>query len=223
MHDKHRRSQTHRASPPRLTRRKGPLVISPDAIVTVHGRSGIWAWQSARCALWVNLDAMRVKSLAWLGIPGGDYAAAVLFFGETLSLEVTFDARKIVELAAGNGDRVQLLAPATANSSSTAAAAPASSRCSRRTTWIRRAPSRPAVTLSCSEDRSQTAPGPGSPSGCPTGASTAWPRIAGLAGKKTLVERARYAACAGILSAGLRCINMQADGRILSWPGPSAG
>ena len=28
------------------------------------------------------------------------------------------------------------------------------------------------------------------------------------------------AACEGILSAGLRCINMQADERMLSWPGP---
>lgn len=54
---------------------------------------------------------MRVKGLVWLGIPAGAYAAAVLFFGETLGLEVTLDAENIVELAAGNGDRIQLLRP----------------------------------------------------------------------------------------------------------------
>ena len=35
---------------------------------------------------------MRVKGLAWLGIPAGDYAATIRFFGETLNLEVAFDA-----------------------------------------------------------------------------------------------------------------------------------
>ena len=48
------------------------------------------------------------KGLAGLGIPGGDYAAAVRFFGETLGLDVAFDAGNTVELAAGNGDRIQL-------------------------------------------------------------------------------------------------------------------
>jgi predicted enzyme related to lactoylglutathione lyase len=48
------------------------------------------------------------KGLAWLGIPGGNYAAAVRFFGETLSLDGAFDAGNTVELAAGNGDRIQL-------------------------------------------------------------------------------------------------------------------
>jgi hypothetical protein len=75
MHGKHRRSQTHRAPRSRLTHKQGPAAVSPDAIVTVPGISGSWAWRSARCALWVNLDAMRVKGLAWLGIPAGDYAA----------------------------------------------------------------------------------------------------------------------------------------------------
>jgi catechol 2,3-dioxygenase-like lactoylglutathione lyase family enzyme len=51
---------------------------------------------------------MRVKGLVWLGIPAGAYAAAVRFFGETLGLEVAFDAGNTVELAAGNGGRIQL-------------------------------------------------------------------------------------------------------------------
>ena len=65
-------------------------------------------------------------------------------------------------------------APATATSSSTAATALASSRCSRWTTWIRRAPSWSAAAPSCSVGRSQTAPGPGSPTGHPMGISTGW-------------------------------------------------
>ncbi len=59
----------------------------------------------------VNLDAMRIKGLVWLGIPVGDYAAAVRFFGETLGLEVAFDEGTTVELGAGNGDRIQLFGP----------------------------------------------------------------------------------------------------------------
>ena len=54
---------------------------------------------------------MRVKGLVWLGMPAGDYAAAVRFFGETLGLEMAFDAGNTVELAAGNGDRIQLFGP----------------------------------------------------------------------------------------------------------------
>jgi hypothetical protein len=55
---------------------------------------------------------MRVKGLAWLGILADAYAAAVRFFGEILGLEVAFDAGNAVELAAGNGDRIQLFGPA---------------------------------------------------------------------------------------------------------------
>jgi hypothetical protein len=54
---------------------------------------------------------MRVKGLAWPGIPAGDHAAAVRFFGENLGLEVALDAGNTVELAAGNGDRIQLSGP----------------------------------------------------------------------------------------------------------------
>jgi len=51
------------------------------------------------------------KGLVWLGMPAGAYAAAVRFFGETLGLEVAFDAGNTVELAAGNGDRIQPFGP----------------------------------------------------------------------------------------------------------------
>ena len=75
MHGKHRRSQTRRVPRSRLTRKQGPSAVFPERDLTAPGRSGIGAWRSARSALCVNLDAMRVKGLAWLGIPAGDYAA----------------------------------------------------------------------------------------------------------------------------------------------------
>lgn len=107
---KHRRSQTHRAPRSRLTHKQGPAAVSPDAIVAVPGISGIWAWRSARCALWVNLDAMRVKVWpGWASPPGT--TRPVRFFGETLGLEVAFDAGNTVELTAGNGDRIRLFGP----------------------------------------------------------------------------------------------------------------
>ena len=71
MHGKHRRPQTRRASQSRLTRKQGPSAVSADAIVTAPGRSGIGAWRSARCALWVNLDAMSVKSWPGWASPAG--------------------------------------------------------------------------------------------------------------------------------------------------------
>jgi predicted enzyme related to lactoylglutathione lyase len=51
------------------------------------------------------------KGLAWLGIPGGDYAAAVRFFGEPLGLEGPSMLGTPWNLAAGNGDRIQLFGP----------------------------------------------------------------------------------------------------------------
>jgi hypothetical protein len=65
MPGRNRRSQTRRVSRSRLTRKQGPPAVSPDAIVAVPGRSGIGAWRPARSALFVNLDAMRVKGLVW--------------------------------------------------------------------------------------------------------------------------------------------------------------
>jgi len=101
----------------------------------------------------VNLDVMRVKGLVWLGIAAADYPAAVRVLRRDLGLELAFDEGNTVELAAGNGDRIQLFGPGTATSSSAAARTPASSRCSRWTTWIRRAPSRSAAAPSCSASR----------------------------------------------------------------------
>ena len=75
MHGKHRRSQTRRAPRSRLTRKQGPSPVSPERDLTAPGRSGTGAWRSATSAPWVNLDAISVKGLAWLGIPAGDYAA----------------------------------------------------------------------------------------------------------------------------------------------------
>ena len=111
MHDKHRRSQTHRAPQSRLTRKQGPSAVFPERDLTAPGRSGIWAWRSARCALWVNLDATRVKVLSDWAWPPGPTRPRSDSSAKTLSLETAFDARNIVELAAGNGDGIQLFGP----------------------------------------------------------------------------------------------------------------
>jgi hypothetical protein len=49
--------------------------------------------------------------LVWQGIPAGDYAAAVRFFGETLGPEVAFDEGNTAEPAAGNGNKIQRFGP----------------------------------------------------------------------------------------------------------------
>jgi catechol 2,3-dioxygenase-like lactoylglutathione lyase family enzyme len=54
---------------------------------------------------------MRIKGLAWLGIPADDYPAAVQFFTQTLGLEVAFDEAGTMELSAENDDRIQLFGP----------------------------------------------------------------------------------------------------------------
>ena len=43
------------------------------------------------------LNANEREGLVWPGIPAGDFAAAVRFFGETLGLDVAFDAGHTVE------------------------------------------------------------------------------------------------------------------------------
>jgi hypothetical protein len=112
---------------------------------------------------------MRVKGLAWLGIPAGDR-----FFGEPLDLEVAFDAGNTVELTAGNDDRIQLLGPGhgsfefcRSHGDSTVPLLEVDDLDQARPSW-------PAAAPSYSASRSQTAPGPGSPSRRPTGTSTAW-------------------------------------------------
>ena len=173
MHGKHRRSQTRRAPRSRLTRKQGPSAVSPERDLTAPGRSAIGAWRSARSALCVNLDAMRGKGLAWPGIPAGDYAAGPVL-GETLDLEVAFDAANTAELTAGNGDRIQLFGPGQryfefyrSHGDSTVPLLKADDLDQARPSW-------PAVAPGYSASRSQTAPGPVSPSGRPTGTSTAW-------------------------------------------------
>ena len=54
---------------------------------------------------------MRIKGVVWLGIPAGDYPAAVQFFTQTLGLAVAFDEAGTVELSAENDDRIQLFGP----------------------------------------------------------------------------------------------------------------
>ena len=137
MHGKHRRSQTRRVPRSRLTRKQGPPAVSPERDLTR-------AWKIRNRGLAVSQKRAlgepgrhEGKGLAWPGIPAGT-TRPIRFFGETLDLEVAFDAENSVELTAGNGDRIQLFGPGTATSSSTATTAPAPSRCSRWTTWIRR-------------------------------------------------------------------------------------
>ena len=79
-----------------------------------------------------------------------------------------------MELAAGNGDRIQLFGPGhryfefyRSHGASTVPLLEVDDLDQARPSW-------PAVAPSYSAGRSQTAPGPGSPSGRPTGTSTAW-------------------------------------------------
>ncbi len=121
----------------------------------------------------MNLDAMRVKVWpGWASPPGT--TRPVRFFGETLDLEVAFDAGNTVELTAGNGDRIQLLGPGhryfefyRSHGDSTVPRLEVDDLDQARPSW-------PAAAPSYSASRSQTAPGPGSPSGRPAGTSTAW-------------------------------------------------
>jgi hypothetical protein len=114
---------------------------------------------------------MRVKGLAWASPPGT--TRPVRFFGETLGLEVAFDAGNTVELTAGNGDRIQLLGPGhrsfefyRSHGDSTVPLLEVDDLDQARPRW-------PAAAPGYSASRSQTAPGPGSPSGHP-GTSIAW-------------------------------------------------
>ena len=173
MHDRNRRSQTRRASRSRLTRKQGPPAVSPDAIVTAPGRSGIGAWRSARCALWVNLDAMSVKAWPGWASPAG-----------TTRPRSGSSARPWVLMWPSMLGTPWNWRPGTATGSSYSAPPP----------LLRVLPHHGARIVPLLEvddldqasaelarggaellgGRSQTAPGPGSPSGCPTGTSTAW-------------------------------------------------
>ena len=79
-----------------------------------------------------------------------------------------------MELTAGNGDRIQLFGPGhryfefyRSHGDSTVPLLEVDDLDQARPSW-------PAAAPSYSASRSQTAPGPGSPSGRPTGTSTAW-------------------------------------------------
>ena len=111
---------------------------------------------------------MRVKGLAWLGIPPPGTTRPVRFFGETLGLEVAFDAGNTVELTAGNGDKIQLFGPGQryfefyrSHGDSIVPLLEVDDLDQVRPSW-------PAAAPSYSASRSQTAPVPGSPSGRPT-------------------------------------------------------
>ena len=172
MHGKHRRSQTRRAPRSRLTRKQGPSAVSSERDLTAPGRSGIGAWRSATSALWVNLDAMRGKGLAWLGIPAGDYAA-----GPVLRRDPGPGSCLRCGEHCGTYRR-ERQDPAIRPRPPLLRVLPQPRRQHRPAARDGRLGSgeaeRPAAAPGYSAGRSQTAPGPGSPSGCPTGTSTAW-------------------------------------------------
>ena len=147
---------------------------------------------------------MRVKGLAWLGIPAGDYAAAVRFFGETLGLEVAFDSGNTVELAAGNGDRIQLLRPGH-----------------RYFGFYRSHGARtvPLLEVDVLDQASAELAGGGAEllGGPESDGTWTWPtfrvpegNIRSLGARMALVERARYAE-ADVHPEGRRCINIYID------------
>jgi catechol 2,3-dioxygenase-like lactoylglutathione lyase family enzyme len=51
---------------------------------------------------------MRILGLVWVGLPTDAYKEAVLLFNDVLGLMTVFDTATSTELAAVNGDRVQL-------------------------------------------------------------------------------------------------------------------
>jgi hypothetical protein len=138
MHGSHRRSQTRRASRSRLTRKQGRSGVSAECDCDRAGKIRNRGWRSARSALWVNLDAMRVKGSGLAGHPrrglrGRSGSSARPWTWKLPSMRGT-----PWNLPPGTATRSSYSAPATALSSSTAATATAPSRCSRWTTWIRR-------------------------------------------------------------------------------------
>jgi len=98
----------------------------------------------------------------------------VRFFGETLGMEVAFDAGNTVELTAGNGDRIQLFGPGRRYFEFYRSHGDSIVPLLEVDDLDQATPSWPAAAPSYSAGRSQTAPRPGSPSGRPTGTSTAW-------------------------------------------------
>jgi hypothetical protein len=97
--------------------------------------------------------------------PRRNYAAAVRFSAETLGLEMAVDAGNTAELAAENGDRIQLSGPGHRYFEFCRSHGASVIPLLEVDDWIRRAPSWPAAAPSCPASRSQTAPGPGLPSG----------------------------------------------------------
>jgi hypothetical protein len=164
-HGKHRRPQTRRVPRPRLTRKQRPPAVSPERDCDRAGKignPGPGGQPEARFC--VNLDAMRVKGLAWLGITAGDYAVGPVLRrdpgpGSCLRCGNT------VELTAGNGEKIQLFGPGHRNfefyrshGDSTVPLLEVDDLDHARPSW-------PAAAPGYSASRSKTAPGPGSPSG----------------------------------------------------------
>ena len=54
---------------------------------------------------------MRVRRLAWLGVPTAEYDATVAFFERVLGLRVEFRSETSTELSTETDDRVQVFAP----------------------------------------------------------------------------------------------------------------
>ena len=146
---------------------------SPERDLTAPGRSGIGAWRSARSALCVNLDAMRVKGLAWLGIPAGGYAA-----GPVLRRDPGPGSCLRCGEHRGTYRRERRQDPAIRPRPPLLRVLPQPRRQHRPAARGGRPGSGEAELARGGAEllgeRSQTAPGPGSPSGRPTGTSTAW-------------------------------------------------
>jgi catechol 2,3-dioxygenase-like lactoylglutathione lyase family enzyme len=58
-----------------------------------------------------HAGAVRIKGLVWLGVPTERYEQTVDFFHHALGMRVAFQEGTTVELAAQNGDKVQIFSP----------------------------------------------------------------------------------------------------------------
>ena len=174
MHGKHRRSQTRRAPRSRLTRKQGPSAVSAERDLTAPGRSAIGAWRSATSAPLREPGCHEGERSGLAGHPRRRLRGRPGSSARPWTWKLPFDAANTAELTAGNDDRIQLFGPGhrsfefyRSHGASTVPLPEMDDLDQARPSW-------PAAAPGYSAGRSQTAPGPGSPSGCPTGTSTAW-------------------------------------------------
>ncbi len=81
---------------------RGAVGVPGRSVVRVCGGTPVCGWHAG---------AVRIKGLVWLGVPTDRYEQTVGFFQHVLGMSVAFQEGTTVELAAQNGDKVQIFSP----------------------------------------------------------------------------------------------------------------